>query len=80
MLEQALFDTLVAAHVKEDPLTEHTDRLIDQLARSVDRGAITARQERLWIALSVIQNDRTPGASMQITDHAIADWLEVGGG
>ena len=45
MLEQALFDTLVGAHIKEVPLTEHTDRLIDQLVRSVDRGAITARQE-----------------------------------
>ena len=44
MLEQALFDTLVAAHEKEGPLTENTDRLIDQLVRSVDRGAITARQ------------------------------------
>ena len=45
MLEQALFDTLVAAHEKEGPLTENTDRLIDQLVRSVDRGVITARQE-----------------------------------
>ena len=59
MLEQALFDTLVGAHKSEAPLTEHTDQLIDQLARSVDRGAITARQERLWTALSVIHKDQT---------------------
>ena len=76
MLEQALFDTLVAAHEKEGPLTENTDRLIDQLVRSVDRGAITARQERLWTALSVIQNDQALNQPLHIKDHAIADWFE----
>ena len=76
MLEQALFDTLVAAHEKEGPLTENTDRLIDQLVRSVDRGAITARQERLWTALSVIQNDQALNQPLLIKDHAIADWFE----
>lgn len=76
MLEQALFDTLVAAHEKEGPLTENTDRLIDQLVRSVDRGVITARQERLWTALSVIQNDQALNQPLHIKDHAIADWFE----
>ena len=77
MLEQALFDTLVGAHRREAPLTEHTDRLIDQLARSVDRGAITARQERLWTALSVIHNDQALNQPLHIKDHAIAGWFEA---
>ncbi len=77
MLEQALFDTLVGAHKREAPLTEHTDRLIDQLARSVDRGAITARQERLWTALSVIHNDQALNQPLHIKDHAIAGWFEA---
>jgi len=76
MLEQALFNTLIDAHIKKVPLTEHTDRLIDQLVRSVDRGAITARQERLWTALSVIQNDQALNQPLHIKDHAIADWFE----
>jgi hypothetical protein len=76
MLEQALFNTLIDAHIKKVPLTEHTDRLIDQLVRSVDRGAITPRQERLWTALSVIQNDQALHQPLHIKDHAIADWFE----
>ena len=76
MLEQALFNTLIDAHIKKVPLTEHTDRLIDQLVRSVDRGAITARQERLWTALSVIQNDQALNQPLHIKNHAIADWFE----
>ena len=76
MLEQALFDTLVGAHIKESPLTEHTDRLIDQLVRSVDRGAITARQERLWTALSFIHNNQALNQPLHIKDHTIADWFE----
>ena len=76
MLEQALFNTLIDAHIKKVPLTEHTDRLIDQLVRSVDRGAITARQERLWTALSVIQNDQALNQPLHIKDHTIADWFE----
>lgn len=76
MLEQALFDTLVAAHEKEGPLTENTDRLIDQLVRSVDRGAITAPQERLWRALLIIRDNQTSNRPTHIKDRAIADWLE----
>ena len=76
MLEQALFDTLVAAHEKEGPLTENTDRLIDQLVRSVDRGAITAPQERLWRALLIIHDNQTSNRPTHIKDRAIADWLE----
>ena len=77
MLEQALFDTIVAAHEKEGPLTENTDRLIDQLVRSVDRGAVTAPQERLWRALFIIHDNQTSNRPTHIKDRAIADGLSA---